>query len=204
MRLTQSDIPALVSRIRTTVESKDLRLIDATRVHIPNLDAFKQTLHRLLDHAVIILRWDPSFEQNSSNDLFSKDETRVCLPLIMVCYKLKTLLIHEEQEIPNSNFHILVENLLIMDDEVCVSCMETKPNLIPCNTCYNSTYCDDCMLDAMDTGQENCPLCRCDKYSVKSFLGAMGNHPTLFNKLKARNNPYARELVQLLETSCNL
>jgi len=198
MPITLSDIPALANIVRTTVESKEIHFLDATRPHIPDLEAFGRIIDRLRASAVMVFRWDASFEQNSSNKILSINNVRESAPLMMVTYKQNVLMINQELEIPNNNFHIMIENLLI-PMQTCVSCMETMPNVIPCNTCFNSTYCDECLLNAMDTGHVNCPLCRCENYVIKSFLGSLGQHPTLFNKLKQRDNPAARELVQLLE-----
>jgi hypothetical protein len=206
--IRQEDIPVLLQRVSVIANAEGFRCIDVSRDVINH--GFAHIVEDLARSTVVTIHRVDGY--TGTNELLNKlgeqqsttgtSHTRWCLAIL---HKKRHVLLHEGMMCPNENFHILLKGLFYTRESICcVACMEEQPcgEIIRCNTCYNYTYCADCIIATMGQDREvTCPLCRCPEFSKVSFLGSMGSHPNLFHKFKQRfggTNTKAGQIVELL------
>ena len=202
---TVNDIPKIVERLRSVCSRKGLRLVDITRKHVATVKWCK-VVDNLIETTPVVVRWGEGFD---TNILLKQDRSGLPLPckvraLVKISYKEKSRLIHEASYLPETNLHIFLEEFFSDKKEsTCVACMNDFDCVIPCGTCGNVVYCEDCMIKAVDQckDQTKCPLCRCTKFFKGSFIGSFGGHPTLYKKYtdshRDMKDPLANVLMQI-------
>ena len=199
---TVNDIPKIVERLRSVCSRKGLRLVDVTRKHVKTAK-WCEVIEKLMDTCPIVIRWGKGYDTN----VLLTDSGPIpdgVQPLIKISYREKGHLIHEVTSLPEKNLHIYFEGLFHDKKETtCVACMNDVRHVIPCTTCGNDTYCDDCMIKAVDQhrSQTKCPLCRCPNFFSQSFIGSIGGHPTMYKKYRDSHqdmkDPFANILMQV-------
>jgi len=198
---TVNDIPKIVERLRSVCSRKGLPLVDITRKHIKT-EKWCDVVEKLMETTPIVVRWGEGY---ATNRFLEHDiKPNGVKTLVKISYKDKAQLINEMSLLPESNLHIFLDFLFRDKEEsMCVACMNYVKGVIPCITCGNDTYCDECMINAVDRyrDQIKCPLCRSPKFFEDSFMSMIAGHPTLYKKYRDRHldmkDPFANVLMQV-------